>query len=183
MQYPLKKTKELAVQKRQMVVDLHKCGNGYKKICKRLNIPLSTVRAIIKKFKRYGTVENLMGRGRNCILPPRILRRMVREATKSSQGSQCLAGLGAGNPGFATIRHHLHNHSLIGRVARRKPFLTTRHRRKRLEFAKRHLHYDWNKAIWSDETKIERFCQVQHRHVWRRNRDAYKEKHLIATVK
>ena len=37
-----------------------------------------------------------------------------------------------------TIRRHLNNHSLIGRVARRKPFLTTRHRRKRfLEFAKR----------------------------------------------
>ena len=27
------------------------------------------------------------------------------------------------------------------------------------------------------------FCQVQHLHVWRRNRDAYKEKHLIPTVK
>ena len=73
----------MAVQKRQMVVDLHECGNGYKKICKWFNIPLRIVRAIIKKFKRYGTVENLMGRGRNCILPPRILSRMVREATKS----------------------------------------------------------------------------------------------------
>jgi hypothetical protein len=55
----MKKTKELAVQKRQMVVDLHKSGNVYKKIHKRLNIPLSTVRAIIKKCKRYGIVENL----------------------------------------------------------------------------------------------------------------------------
>ena len=48
-----------------------------------MNIPLSTVRAIIKKFKRYGTVENLTGKGLKCILPPRIGRRMVREATKS----------------------------------------------------------------------------------------------------
>ena len=30
-------------------------------------------------------------------------------------------------------RRHFHNHNLIGRVARRKPFLTTRHRRKCLE--------------------------------------------------
>ena len=37
--------------------------------------------------------------------------------------------------------------------------------------------------LWSDETNIERFCQVHHRHVWRKNRDAYKEKHLIHTVK
>ena len=60
---------------------------------------------------------------------------------------------------------------------------STRHRRKHLEFAKHHLHYDWNKVFWSDETKIEWFCQVQHRHVCRRNRDAYKEKNLIPTVK
>ena len=40
-----------------------------------------------------------------------------------------------------------------------------------------------NKVLWSDETKIKRFCQIQHRHVWRRNRDPYKEKHLIPTVK
>ena len=33
-----------------MVVDLHKSGNGYKKIHKQLNIPLTIVRAIIKKF-------------------------------------------------------------------------------------------------------------------------------------
>ena len=44
----MKKTKELAIQKRQMFVDLHKCGNGYKKIGKRLNIPLSTVREVQK---------------------------------------------------------------------------------------------------------------------------------------
>ena len=101
-----KKTKELAVQKRQMVIDIQKCGNGYKKMSKQLNIPLSTVRAIIKKFKRYGTVENLMGRGHNCILPPRILRRMVREATKSqritAKEMQTLVVLGS--PGFK--KHH-----------------------------------------------------------------------------
>ena len=38
--------KELSNQKRQMVVDLHESRNGYKK--KRLNIPLTTVRATIK---------------------------------------------------------------------------------------------------------------------------------------
>ena len=37
--------------------------------------------------------------------------------------------------------------------------------------------------FWSDETKIECFCQVQHRHVCRRNRDAYKEKNRIPTGK
>ena len=51
----------ISIQKIQMVID-HKSGNGYKKIHKRLNIPLSTVRAIIKKCKTYGMVTNLPGR-------------------------------------------------------------------------------------------------------------------------
>ena len=55
-----------------------------------------------------------MGRGHNCILPPRILRRMVREAKKSPRitvkelqalvASWCF--LKPGDP----IRPHLHNH-------------------------------------------------------------------------
>ena len=111
----------------------------------------------------------------------------MREATKSPRITvkelQALVVSLGHQVSKSTIRHHLHNHSLIGRVSSRKLFLTTSHRRKCLEFAKRHLHYDWNKVLWSDETKTESFCQVQHWHVWHRNRDAYKEKHLIPTVK
>ena len=130
MQYPFviqnhEENKRIGSSKEADVVDLHKCGNGYKKISKRLNIPLSTVRAIIKKFKRYGTVENVMGRGCNCILSPKILRRMVREATKFPRITvnelQALAASWGYQVSKSTIRHHLHNHSLIGRVARRKP--------------------------------------------------------------
>ena len=64
------KTKEHTVQLRQMCVDLHKSGNGYKKIATRLHLPISTVRGIVKKFKTTGTVVNKPGRGRKFILPP-----------------------------------------------------------------------------------------------------------------
>ena len=52
------KTKEHTVQVRQMCVDLHKSGNGYKKIATRLHLPISTVRVIVKKLKTTGTVVN-----------------------------------------------------------------------------------------------------------------------------
>ncbi len=67
------KTKEHTIQVRQMCVDLHKSGNGYKKIATRLHLPISTVRGIIKKFKTTGTVVNKPGRGRKFILPPRTV--------------------------------------------------------------------------------------------------------------
>lgn len=73
-----------------MCVDLHKSGNGYKKIATRLNLPVSTVRGIIKKFKTTGTVTNKAGRGPKFILPQRTVRRMVREVKKSSLSQNCI---------------------------------------------------------------------------------------------
>ncbi|KAI5607438.1 alpha-actinin-2, partial [Silurus asotus] len=58
----VKRVSEKVINVKQMCVDLHKSGNGYKKIATRLNLPVSTVRGIIKKFKTTGTVTNKAGR-------------------------------------------------------------------------------------------------------------------------
>ena len=45
-------------------------------------------------------------------------------------------------------------------VKKKRPLLTARHRRARLEFAERHLDWtvdDWKRVWWSDETKINCF--------------------------
>ena len=96
-----------------------KCSERFKIRCANRNGTRSVlveraIRAIIKKFKRYGTVENLMGRGHNCILAPRILRRMVREATKSPRITvkelQALVASWDHQVSKSTIWRHLHNH-------------------------------------------------------------------------
>ena len=46
-----------------------------------------------------------------------------------------------------------------------------------------HWTYDWNRVLWSDETKILHFGHVHCRHVCHQKRDAYKEKHIIPTIK
>ena len=106
----MKKTKELAVQKRQMVVDIHKCGNGLKKISKGLNIPLSTFRAI--------AILGYWGEW--------------WENQQNPQGSQW-----KNRRPWWRLGGHQVSKSLIGRVTRSKPFLTTRHRRTH-----------WNKVLW-----------------------------------
>ena len=75
---------------------------------------------------------------------------MVREATKSPRITvkELKAFVASWGHQVSKSRRHLHNHGLFRRVARRKPFLTPRHRRKRVEFAKRHLNYDWKKVLF-----------------------------------
>ena len=58
------KTKEYSVDLRKRVVDSHKAGEGYDKISKKLDVPKSSVRAIIKKFAAEGHVHNKEGRCR-----------------------------------------------------------------------------------------------------------------------
>ena len=59
-----------------------------------------------------------------------------------------------------TVRKRLDNVGLHGRVAKKKPLLTERHKRIRLNWAKERKNWslaEWNKIIWSDESKFNLF--------------------------
>ena len=75
MQYPFviqhhEENKRTGSSKGQMVIDLYKSGNGYKKIHKQLNIPLSTVRAIIKNSKGMEQLKTSRVEDTNAFCPP-----------------------------------------------------------------------------------------------------------------
>ena len=52
------------------------------------------------------------------------------------------------------------------------PDPNTTNKFKPLEFVKHHWNYDWNRVLWSDETKMKLFDHVHRRHVWHQKRDA-----------
>ncbi|CAB1455553.1 unnamed protein product [Pleuronectes platessa] len=68
-------TKELTKQVRDKVVEKYEAGLGYKKISRALNISLSTIKSIIRKWKEYGTTANLPRGGR----PPKQKSRPRRK--------------------------------------------------------------------------------------------------------
>uniref|UniRef100_A0A803JRZ9 Tc1-like transposase DDE domain-containing protein n=1 Tax=Xenopus tropicalis TaxID=8364 RepID=A0A803JRZ9_XENTR len=76
------KSKEHTRQVRDKVIEKFKAGLGYKKISKALNIPRSTVQAIIQKWKEYGTTVNLPRQGRPPKLTGRTRRALIRNAAK-----------------------------------------------------------------------------------------------------
>ena len=73
---------ELSKDLRDKVVEGHRSGDGYKNISKTLNIPWSTVKTIIKKWKTYGTTKTLPRSGRPSKLDNQARRRLIRESTK-----------------------------------------------------------------------------------------------------
>ncbi len=68
--------KELSVDLREKIVEKHGQSQGYKSISRDLNVPVSTVRNIIKRFTAHGTVANLPGRGRKSKINEKLQRRI-----------------------------------------------------------------------------------------------------------
>ncbi len=100
------------------------------------------------------------------------LQRCIREMGESCRKS--------------TITAALHQSGLYGRAARRKPLLSARHMKARMEFAKKHLKDSkmvTNKILWSDETKIELFGLNSKRYVWRKPGTAHHLSNTVPTVK
>ncbi|CDR00860.1 unnamed protein product, partial [Oncorhynchus mykiss] len=137
------KNKKHTRQVRDTVVKKFKAGFGYKKISQALNIPRSTVQAIILKWKEYQTTANLPRPGRPSKLSAHTRRRLIRDAAKVGDSVH-----------RTTISRILHKSGLYGRVARRKPLLKDIHKKCHLKFATSHLGDTpnmWKKVLWSDE--------------------------------
>ena len=87
----------------------------------------------------------------------------------------------------STIKRRLHQSEYRGFTTRRKPLVTFKNRKARLEFAKKKTSKKpsqfWNNILWTDETKINSYQSNGKRRVWRRKGTAHDPKHTTSSVK
>nr|XP_006825658.1 PREDICTED: uncharacterized protein LOC102806397 [Saccoglossus kowalevskii] len=85
-----------------------------------------------------------------------------------------------------TICPTLHKEGLHGCRPRKTPFLTPKHHKARLAYAREHRDKDqhfWSSVPWSDETKMELFGHGDVSFVWRKKGEAFNPKNTVPTVK
>ena len=120
--------RELSEDLRTHIVEKHQQHQGYKSISRDLNVPLSTVRNIIKKFTTHGTTANLPGHGRKRKMDERLQRRIVRMVDKQPQTTskeiQAVLQAHGTSVSARTIRRRLNEMKRYGRRPRRTPLLT-----------------------------------------------------------
>lgn len=71
-------------------------------------------------------------------------------------------------------------------VKKKRPLLTKRHRKDRLDFALSHQDWtmeDWKKVVWSDETKINRLGSDGRKWVWKKAGEALSNRLVEGTKK
>ncbi|KAG2456962.1 TCB1 transposase, partial [Polypterus senegalus] len=175
---------------RTEVIEIYQSGKGYKAISKALGLQRTTVRAIIHKCQKHGTVVNLPRSGRPTKITPRAQRRLIREVTKDPRttSKELQASLASIKVSVhnSTIRKRLGKNGLHGRFPRRKTLLRKKNIRARLNFAKKHLNdcQDfWENTLWTDETKVKLFGRQMSRYIWRKRNTAFQKKNIIPTVK
>uniref|UniRef100_A0A9J7ZRY6 Transposase n=1 Tax=Cyprinus carpio carpio TaxID=630221 RepID=A0A9J7ZRY6_CYPCA len=179
-QHILPQSKEIQEQMRNKIVDMYQSGKGYKAISKALGLQQTTVRAIIQKWQKHGTVENLPRSGQMTKITPRAQRRLIQEVTKdpTTTSKELQASLVSVKVSVndSSIRKRLGKNGLHGRVPRRKPLLSKKNIKARLSFARKHLDDPqdfWKNALWTDETKVELFG----------SNTTFQKKNIIPTVK
>lgn len=175
---------------RDKIVALHKAGMGYKSISKKVQENVSTIGAIIRKWKVHNTTLNCPRSGAPRKVSSRAVSRLLRRVRNEPRTTRQELVDDLKGSGIAvtkrTITNTLRRNDLKSCRARKVPLLKKMHVKARLKFANEHLGDSdeaWKKVMWSDETKIELFGLNSTRRVWRESNTAFDPKNTIPTVK
>ena len=71
------RSKEIQEQMKKNVIEIYQSGKGFKDFSQALGLQRTTVRAIIHKWQKHGTVVNLRRSGRPTKITPRAQRRLI----------------------------------------------------------------------------------------------------------
>ena len=165
----------ISVEKRELVVSLHKKGRSLSDIASTLEVNRRTVVNILKRYRQQGDITPGQHPGRPRILTARDERELVtimrREPT--TRPSTLRNALWRTNPRMIstrTVQRTLHRAGLVAAKMRRKPSLTKAQREARLKWAKKYVQKPadfWDHVIFSDETSVHTHEAMRGTYVWR----------------
>uniref|UniRef100_A0A3B1JB81 Transposase Tc1-like domain-containing protein n=1 Tax=Astyanax mexicanus TaxID=7994 RepID=A0A3B1JB81_ASTMX len=139
-------TREMSLETKERIVKLLEEGNSSRMVAKDVGCSQSAVSKIWTKYKQHGMVVKAKRTGRT--------EKDIKATTKQMKHKWEEAGA---NVCDRTVRNRLKEMGFQYRKAKRKPSLTPKHKRTRLQWAKERQSWtvdDWMKVIFSDESRI-----------------------------
>jgi transposase len=183
------KGKELSELERGKIIALSEEGQSVRQISKNLGHPKSTVQDTITHYKIKGNVEDEYRSGCPSSFDEKAIKyleKMIKNNPKitSEMIQEKFFEIGI-RVSTKTIRTSLHKIGFYSHISARKPFLTETQQQNRFNWCIERNNWmieDWNKVIWSDES---RFCLFHDgpRRVWRQKGERFDVENLMPTVK
>lgn len=183
--------KQTSLDTRELVLKLHKDGKSFREIAKIINRNHNTVKKIIDKYKNTGKLQNIDHPRRPRRLNETQIRSIVRTVKANPfesafQIAKNISNLSGVSVSSSTVRRTLHDNGMYGRVPRKKPFISKKNKRLRLEYANKHQNESisfWNNVLFSDESKFEIFGKKNRSKFGEAKNEVFAERNLIPTVK
>lgn len=183
--------KEISTDVRQLVVKYRNERKSFGEIAKLLNLSKSTVQTIFNNFENTNNFENKPRSGRPKKLSRRDVSFILKEvdnnpkvhATKLAQEVALRSNVIV-HP--RTVSRTLNNAGFNSRTPRKKPLISEKNRKLRLEFAEMYKDKGldfWKQVLFTDESKYNIFGSDGRAKVWRKANTALDPKHLVSTVK
>jgi len=115
------------------------------------------------------------------------IRQITSQKTEhATELSKTLQEMNGESISARTVRRALRKVGMKAVVKRKRPLLTKRHRRERLDFAMAHKDWtveDWKRVVWSDETKINCLGSDGRKWVWKKPGEGLSDRLVDGTVK
>lgn len=183
--------KHTNIQLRETVINLSLQGKVSREIAKCLLIDKSTVNRIIAKYKSTNSLVDKPRSGRPRKTTKRvdkmIKRKSVADVKKTAMDiSRELREENLADVSRSTISRRLKEVGLVGRVGVKKPLISVRNRKARLNFARKYEHWtvaEWQKVLFSDESKFQLFGSDGRKYVRRPTGTRYNSRYQIPTIK
>lgn len=164
------------VHNRVRVMTLYKEGYVAPDIASRLQMPLTTVKDYITRYKdvEESDYSDAPRKGRPTLVSPRARKNIIAqietgESTQCSEVAATMRRWGLCDVSAATIRNVLKSAGLYTIKKIRKPLLSEKNIEERLKWCLLHQHWTaerWLKVIFSDETTIQVHKNHSNQRVW-----------------
>lgn len=175
---------------RRAVLEMYERGNSYGQISTILGIPRSTSSDIVRRFRERESPIDKTSPGRPRILDERDDRDIVRRLNDPNTSTAAAIGRVLRSEGLRlsddTVKRSLRRQGLRACVKTKKPLLTKKHRARRLQWAKKCKHADWEfwaHVIFSDESKFNLFGSDGRQYCWRKSGEHLLDQHVQSTIK
>lgn len=178
--------KGLSDQHRERIMFLLLNKVPFKKIVQEVGVSKTTVHRISRTIENFKPISK---GGRPRILNERDKTVLVRKLRNGKLLSmpECVKYVKNTydkEVSLTTMRRNAREWGFRAITRKKKPKLTLKQKRDRLNFAIAHRNWtvaDWNKVIWSDETKINRFGSDGRKWAWKHPSNTLEEHHTYNT--
>lgn len=163
-------------------------GLSYREIASRVKISRSTIHDIVK---RNGFEKGNSKCGPKSKISETDKRTIVRNIVSGKCQTACEAVKSLEHDfnvhvSPQTIRNVLKSKGFQAKHKTKKPLISMKNQKKRLDFAKKYKHWstnDWHNVIWSDESKINRFGSDGIHWCWKLPCEKLSERNIQPTMK